>query len=74
MPIEERIRALIGQPERLPGFFSIDPDEINEEVLTGIDPGTRAGMAERISQMRKKSWRDLRGRLTGLGTTLANDS
>lgn len=65
LPIEERIRALIGQPQRPPGFFSIEPEEINSEVLTGIDPGTRTAMAERISKMRKKSWRDLRGRLLG---------
>ncbi len=63
LPLGERIRALIGEPQFPPGFFSINPDGIDEEVLAGMDSGTRAAIAERISGMRKKSWRELRGRL-----------
>ena len=62
-PQAERIEALLSYEHLPPGFFSISPDEIDDNVVAQMGTGSRSAFAERISSMRHGSWRALRVRL-----------
>jgi hypothetical protein len=63
MPVARRIDVLVANPGLSPVFFSILPEEINDELIARMNPADRAALALRIAPMRHRRWRELRTRL-----------
>jgi hypothetical protein len=63
MPFIQRLHLMLESPGLSPEFFGLRPEDIRDEQIAEIERPERVALAQRISIMRQKRWRELRARL-----------